>query len=216
MFDLFGLGAKLITVVTAIIMSTWVFGCAPRIEAPDDEADQGEQQIAELKQRLEAKERTIEATEEEKAFLQSEINRYHALMGAALDKLPDQDRNQVAKKAWDYSLEANDQKVPPEGKIEIDRTDVKIQLIEKMPPGFLYADYTELLNQQRLDDYDIQLLTEEKLHKKTAASGTVVDVPVVYMFKGLQDGDVIKLEVSAELKQRLGLQTRDIRLTVIQ
>lgn len=57
-------------------------------------------------------------------------------------------------------------------------------------------------------------ITEEKLHKKTAASATVVDVPIVYIFKGLQDGDVVKLQASAELKQRLGLQTRDISLTV--
>lgn len=116
---------------------------------PDDEADKLGQQIAALKQRLATKERTIGSMEEEKVFLESKMNRYHTWMGAALQRPPDQDRDQVAKKAWDYSLEANDQPIPPEGGIEIDRTDFKIQLVEKIPPGLLYA---ELLGQKRLDD----------------------------------------------------------------
>ena len=119
----------------------------------------------------------------------------------------------LAKAGWSYELLANNQKIFEDGYIYIDEPDLDIVFRETMPP--YYDLYVEEFNQGALEDVadHVNLLTEEKLYKKTAADGTTVsDVPVVYLFEDLEPGDVIELEVSEEFQERMHLETEVITI----
>ncbi len=112
----------------------------------------------------------------------------------------------LTKAGWSYELLANNQKIFEDGYIYIDEPDLDIVFRETMPP--YYDLYVEEFNKGAFENVadHVNLLTEEKLYKKTAADGTTVsDVPVVYLFKDLEPGDVIELEVSEELQERMHL-----------
>ena len=113
----------------------------------------------------------------------------------------------LAKAGWSYELLANNQKVFEDGYIYIDEANLEVVLRETQPP--YYDLYVEVFNQGKLKNVadHVSLLTEEKLYRKTAAEGTIVsDVPVVYIFQDLEPGDVIELEVSQELQERMHLE----------
>ena len=119
----------------------------------------------------------------------------------------------LVKAGWSYELLANNQKIFEDGYIFIDEPDLDIVFRETMPP--YYDIYVEEFNKGALEDAadHVNLLTEEKLYKKTAADGTTVsDVPVVYLFKDLEPGDVIELEVSKELQERMHLETEVVTI----
>jgi len=119
----------------------------------------------------------------------------------------------LAKAGWSYELLANNQKIFEDGYIYIDEPDLDIVFRETLPP--YYDLYVEEFNQGALENVadHVNLLTAEKLYKKTAADGTTVsDVPVVYLFKDLEPGDVIELEVSRELQERLHLETEVVTI----
>ncbi len=119
----------------------------------------------------------------------------------------------LAKAGWSYVLLANNQKTFEDGYIYIDEPNLDIVLRETQPP--YYNLYVEEFNQGALENVadHVNLLTEEKLYKKTAADGTAVsDVPVVYLFKDLEPGDVIELEVSKELQERMHLETEVVTI----
>jgi len=119
----------------------------------------------------------------------------------------------LAKAGWSYELLANNKKTFEDGYIYIDEPNLDVVLRETQPP--YYDLYVEEFNQGALENVadHVNLLTEEKLYQKTAADGTTVsDVPVVYLFKDLEPGDVIELEVSKELQERMHLETEMVTI----
>ncbi len=102
---------------------------------------------------------------------------------------------------------ANNQKVFENGYLYVDEPDLDIVLRETQPP--YYDQYVEEFNQGVLENTadHVTLLTEEKLYRETAADGTTVsDVPVAFLFRDLEPGDVIEPEVSKELQERMHLE----------
>ncbi len=119
----------------------------------------------------------------------------------------------LAKAGWSYELLANNQKIFENGYLYIEEPDLDIVFRETMPP--YYDLYVEEFNQGALENVadHVNLLIEEKLYKKTAADGTTVsDVPVAYFFEDLEPGDVIELEVSKELQERMHLETEVVTI----
>ena len=146
-----------------------------------------------------------EVVEEEAAVkeLKGEIASLEELLAEQEEKI-----EVLAKAGWNYELLANNQKIFEDGYIYINEPDLDIVFRETLPP--YYDLYVEDFNQGALENVadHVTLLTEEKLYKKTAAEGTIVsDVPVAYLFKDLEPGDVIELEVSRELQERMHLDT---------
>jgi len=121
--------------------------------------------------------------------------------------------NVMAKAGWSYDLLVNSQKVFEAGYIYVDEPDLDVVLRETQPP--YYDQYVEEFNQGVLKNAadHVTLLTEEKLYRKTAADGTAVsDVPVAFLFKGLEPGDVVELEVSEDLQERMHLETNVVTI----
>ncbi len=113
----------------------------------------------------------------------------------------------MAKAGWSYELLANNQKVFENGYLYIDEPDLDLVLRETQPP--YYDQYVEEFNQGILRNSadHVTLLTQEKLYQETAADGTTVsDVPVAFLLRDLEPGDVIELEVSEELQERMHLE----------
>jgi len=119
----------------------------------------------------------------------------------------------LAKSGWNYGLLANNYRAAEFGVIYIDDSELHVMLRETLPP--YYDEHIELFEQARLENAaeHVSLLTEEKLVQKTASEGTTVsDVPVAYLFEDLEPGDVIELEVSKELQERMHLDTEVVTI----
>jgi len=151
-----------------------------------------------------------EAVEEEAAVkeMEEKIASLEELLSEQEEKI-----EVLAKAGWSYELLANNFRVAEFGVIYVDDSELHIILRETLPP--YYGEHIELFEQGRLENAaeHVSLLTEEKLVEKTAAEGTTVsDVPVAFLFEDLEPGDVIELEVSQELQERLHLETKVITI----
>ncbi len=130
-----------------------------------------------------------EAVDKETAVkeLEEEVTSLEELLAEQEEKI-----KVMAKAGWSYELLANNQKVFENGYVYIDEPDLDLVLRETQPP--YYDQYVEEFNQGILRNSadHVTLLTEEKLYQETAADGTAVsDVPVAFLFRDLEPGDVI-------------------------
>ncbi len=173
-----GIILRLMLCMLVILTALAVAGCA---EDVDEEAVEQEALVKELEDEIASLEESL-AEQEEKIKV-------------------------MAKAGWSYELLANNQKVFENGYLYIDEPDLDLVLRETKPP--YYDQYVEEFNQGILRNTadHVTLLTEGKLYQETAADGTAVsDVPVAYLFRDLEPGDVIELEVSEELQERMHLE----------
>ncbi|OWZ82720.1 hypothetical protein [Natranaerobius trueperi] len=200
--------------VVALLIS--VAGCnSSNLQSHNIEDTELRQEIDQLKGELETKENKISALEGSKEMLEEEIELYHSMMDIVINNLSQEELDQISKIAWNYDLLVNDKSIPSDGYLEVNESDFEIIFREKIPPEPLYSqEHTDLFEEGRLTDYEIILLDEEKLHKKTAGAGTVVDAPVIYIFEDLNNGDIVELEITENLKERLELDTQKIKIEV--
>ncbi len=200
-----------------ILLALLFFLLGTDVQAEEDSGPKIEelkQSIEKLEQELQVKKTILNALEEKVLFLENEIERLVSLLDLLLPELDQDHLAQLAREAWVYKLKVNDQEVPPSGQLKIEDGNFTLQLIEKIPPGSLYFDHQELLQPGCLENYKVELLTPEKLYRKTSASGTIVDVPVAFVFKDLPPGTQVKLEICVSLQDRLNLNTRLIKIEV--
>jgi len=177
-----------VAALLAMMVVGFTAGCAA--DAPADTED------------LDALSDEIERMEEEKTRLMEQAE-------AQEETIAD-----LAEAAWDYRLAVDERCIPLDGEMHVPKGDFDVVVSERLP--LHYDRYTQTLNQGRLQDpaEQVTLLSEDKLYKETAGAGTVVDVPIAFLFRDLGAGSEVEMRISEALQRRLQLETRDIRIIV--
>ncbi len=126
---------------------------------------------------------------------------------------PDDDLEQEVE-SWQYELFVNEQVIPSDGRLSVDSGDLEIGLRERVPTD--YAEDPDKYAENRLENAadHVELISKDKLYKESAGAGTVVDIPIVYFFVDLSEGSTVHLEISGDLQDRLGLNTREVEVMV--
>ncbi|WP_257529966.1 hypothetical protein [Irregularibacter muris] len=182
--------------------------------------DEGNSQVENLQKQIKRYEHKIEKLEVKnheyeitvKNF-EEERDTYQKFIDKAIKYLDKDEFLELAKSEWHYSLEIDEQPVPSDGKIVIDKKDFEIlySAEQAMSPGLPKEIYTQgSISGEYFDHLKILDIKPKDIR---LLDGTVVSA-FVYEFENLSGNTDLKLEVSDELKERLGLQTNIINIHI--
>ncbi|MCR1898482.1 hypothetical protein NSA47_05690 [Irregularibacter muris] len=205
----------LFLVCTMLFITLSLVGCTNQAKKHEDnlEVENLQKQIKRYEHKIEKLEEKNHEYEITVKNFEEERDTYQKFIDKAIKYLDKDEFIELAKSEWHYSLEIDEQPVPSDGKIVIDKKDFEILYSERLSisaglpkeiytQGDISGEYFEHLKILDIKPKDIRRL-----------DGTVVTA-FVYEFENLPGNTDLKLEVSDELKERLGLQTNIINIHI--
>ncbi|WP_182201274.1 hypothetical protein [Paraliobacillus salinarum] len=190
-----------------VIVLLTVSGCTNQstseTEKLQDQLKEHEQEMISIKEEYELHVNNIE----------EEKDAYKAFIAKSTDYLEENELLELAKSEWHYNIEINDDLVPANGKVEINKNDFKIIYSEKQAshqilPSEIYMQGA--INGDYFEHLVIKGVEPEHIRR---TDGTIVTA-FIYEFKNVPSDTTIELEVSDELKDRLRLATNLINIKV--
>lgn len=189
------------------------------VETKNDDRDV---KIAELQKQVNSQENTIRELQEKLQagetgmnFSKDEIDNYKRFIDSALKYLNESLLLELAKGEWGYAIKIDEKLVPVDGVAELNRSSFKVVFSERQisyPPilpieihnsgkisGSRFTEHLKVL------DYKPSSISEP--------AGTSVEA-IVYEFTDVPKNTTIRLQVSKELKDRIGLKTDIISISV--
>ncbi|OZM57595.1 hypothetical protein CIB95_04285 [Lottiidibacillus patelloidae] len=146
-------------------------------------------------------------------YMKEELDFYKKFAEKAVAMMSEKELTQLSSDHWTYMLVVNNEVIPNDGNITANAGEVSITLSEKQKPFFLVP--IEYIEKSKISGNYLDHIFElnEKADAVHHGSGTIVD-SVLYVFDNLEKGDVITFTVSDELRDRLGLATNKITITI--
>lgn len=195
-----------------IVMLLALTGCTT-----PDARDEAKLETKKLESQINKHEQEIQELKEEHElsiqYLKEEKDAYLKLIGEITKYLDEAQLLELAKSEWRYNIEVNGKPIPPNGEIEIDRNDFEVVFSEEQSTfpslpseihrqGAISGEYGEHLLIKDVEPKDIRRI-----------DGTVITA-FVYVFENLTSNTSLKLEISDELKERIGLKTNIINIKI--
>lgn len=205
---------KLISIILGALIFT--VGCSsagssdtppddsPEVSTPSASSDNEgskvlEDKIAEQKMKIET--------------LESLNNEYAQYLQSVIDILDEQQKQEIAESNYRYSIEVNEEPVPKDGVVYVSKGAIKVSIQEELstniplpeniPDGSLSGEhYSE--HMVFLDQHDF---------KAQSYDGTI-RTAVLYTFEEGYTFDTLEVQLTEELKERVGLETNLIKIIV--
>lgn len=170
-----------------------------------DDLAEKEDEIEKLQEELEAQ--TIRADHAESLNKQ-----YSEFMENAMTYLNEEEMTKLGKAQFEYTLFINEVLVPKDGRVEVAEGPVEIMLRSETVSWINYPQeiYTlgQLSGEYSIDHLDFLGRKEDDL---TVLDGTVVQT-FVYIFGEEEPIESMDFRVSEELRERLGVETTEIKI----
>jgi beta-lactamase regulating signal transducer with metallopeptidase domain len=132
---------------------------------------------------------------------------FNALFGEFIEI---EDSKKVTK--WEYTLLIAGSPVPTDGKMVVTVSDFDIRLSERQ--GELPDDSNEVDQAKVKGLYNEHLKILSSIpYEMQGAAGTVIDT-TIYSFKDVPKGSIVELNITPDLKTRLGLNTTNIKIKI--
>lgn len=145
--------------------------------------------------------------------LKREKDTYKTFIDETIKYLNDDELLELAKSEWSYNVEVNEEPVPPSGVININKNDFEIVYSEQQ--SSFPSLPQEIYKQGRISgEYIDHLLIKEVEPVDVARLDGTVVTGFKYVFKNIPSNTSIKIEISDELKERMGLKTNTITVDV--
>lgn len=166
-----------------------------------------QQEKAELQGALEELELNLEAKTSA-----DETEYYLGLAKGLIDQMSKEEKEEFAQDLWEYELAVDGQPVDADGKVETAGGAVEITLAQRQPP-YLALPYDQFEAAKISGDYlDHIVSMNPEPSELSGLDGTIVTAGL-YIYHDLKSGESISLEITEELKERLGLDTVKIEVT---
>lgn len=158
--------------------------------------------------------RAIEDQETQSRFLEYQVDYYQRYFKALIESADQQEYIKLSKNLYQYRLVVDNKEFPGNGEIVVENTDFKLCLSEEMLDIYgLPADMFilgHITNQN--EEYNSHLQIDSPVpYDMYPGSGTTVS-GYNYYFENVPEGTVINLTITPELSERLGLQTRQLKI----
>jgi hypothetical protein len=155
----------------------------------------------------------LESLETENKRIEEELKSYKDFVDSVVNTLDEKELKSLAQTQWEYRLLIDDQRLTgKQSEIEITKTDFKLRLEEKQA-AFL-ALPNEIHTKGKISGHMREhLKITPSNYETTAPAGTNVD-SIIYTFKNVEKGSVIELVMTEELKERLGVDKGNLKITV--
>lgn len=182
-----------------------------------DETPQTNQQIAKKEEKQKVLVQYIKQQEKKIERLTDEVNYYRNYVKEVSMLLPENERQALINKEWKYSITINNVEFPKNGIMEIKDRNFKIVISEKKAP------YSVLPKEESIKGkipYDLQAAVSMSDNNGIDVSQKVTqhknEVILTYSFKNVKPNSVIKINISDELAKKLGINTNDLEIHVVE
>lgn len=180
---------------------------AKLLKEQEAEITELQQEKEELQGALEELELSIEAKTSA-----DETEYYLSLAKGLIDQMSEEEKGEFAQDLWEYELRVGDQPVDADGKVETAAGDVEITLAQRQPP-YLVLPYEQFEAAKISGDYMDHIVSmQPEPSELSGLDGTIVTAGL-YIYDDLKSGEYVSVEITEELKERLGLDTRKIEVT---
>ena len=196
-------------IICSSLMFTLV-ACSNEDEEHAANIDDQTAQISTLEQQNEELQATLEQVQTDLNNKKDEAAYYKRWIEDLINGYSDAQLKDLAMQLWDYELKINGVTVPANGLVDIQENTIEISLVEKrtaypvlpdemLTQGQISGNYTEHINMNATP-------TETYFKDGTVATG------VHHKFEDVKEGSTISFTITAELKERLGLETTQITI----
>ncbi len=196
-------------------VSIFLIGCTSKINTENNDS-----KIQELQNQIKSYEKSVSQLQEKIStyeldirILKEEKDDYKKFIDSSRKYLSKNELLELAKGEWIYRISVNDKAIESSGVLEIDKKDFKITYSEKRSTFSGLPEEIDEKGSISGNFYDHLEILNIKPDNVVISDGTVVQ-GMHYEFKDVPKGTIIKLEISDELKERLGLQTNIISIHV--
>jgi uncharacterized coiled-coil protein SlyX len=189
------------------------------IEVKSDERDK---KIVELQKLVSSQENTIkelqdklQANEAGMNFSKEEKDNYKRFVDSVLKYLNKSQLPGLAEGEWGYTIKVDEKPVSADGVVNLDKSSFNVSFSERQisyPPILPVEIHNSgMISGSRFTDH-LKVL-DYKPSNISEPAGTSVEA-IVYEFKNVPSATTIKLQVSKELQDRIGLKTDVISISV--
>lgn len=132
-------------------------------------------------------------------------------MDNILSDMSEEDLNQYAEDLWEYSIKVNGTSLPPDGVIEVKEPDIEITFVEKQPSYVFIPN--DLFYEAKISGnyYEHIKSFDPEPDLINSSDGTIVTA-IHYHYQDIESGKVITLSITDELKERLGIESNEIKI----
>ncbi|OJX48122.1 MAG: hypothetical protein BGO78_12670 [Chloroflexi bacterium 44-23] len=171
-----------------------------------------EKQISVYEIKINELNENLHTNEIELNYLKEERDSYRKFIDQSIEYFSEDELMVLAKSEFSYVIEVNGLAVPPSAEVEVKSGDVTITLIERVtafPALPLYIHEKGFISGNAWEHLHFQ----DEADSVTGTDGTVV-VSYIYNYSDIQNGSVIKVEITNELQERLQLDSNVITINV--
>jgi len=159
---------------------------------------------------------TIEDPESQSRFLEYQVGYYQRYLNALIESSDQEEYLKLSRNLYQYRLKVDNKEFPGNGEVVVKNTDFVVCLsqeildIDGLPADMFILGH--ITNQN--GEYNSHLQIESPVpYTMAPGSGTTVS-GYNYYFEHVPGGTVINLTITPELSERLGLQTRQLKIIV--
>lgn len=182
--------------------------------------------ITELEEKVRQLENELSNKDISLNYLMDEKDYYRAFIDKMLSKMNERELIDIAKSEWSYSLRIQTGKldnfkaatnIPGDGIVKLDDDSFGLVLTERQPAFPVLKDNMETYSKGAVSGkYTTHLqILDYTDYQEYPAAGTVVEA-MMYYFEAVPEGTVIRVKVTDELKERLGLDSNIISIAVAE
>lgn len=219
---------KIVVLILLVLLPIFFIGCSDdsnNEDATNVEVEELEKRIDELEDEKEEYEEKINILSEEVEIADEQqgmedeyhrevIERHSKAIFYAIENLNEKKREELVKKLWGYELSIDDEKID-DTKVTTGKKEFWVRLSENSPVIDGNQNINEIINTGKISgNYNEYIKSmDPKPDEETMTDGTVV-IAFHYIYQDLKSGDSIKIEISDELKERLGLDSNTVEINV--
>lgn len=185
-----------------------------------------EEEISKLKSELQFLKERISSKDSQLQRLGEETDYYRKFIDSILTKMTEDELIEIAERELWYTLgvfvgtkeqsKGDYIDIPKNGKVEVNDSNFMITLAERQTMDKIISPqcYPDVYKKVRIHNFNEHLkINNYSNYEIQPASGVIVDA-YSYFFEDVPEGTIIDIEITEELKKRLGLETKLIKLSV--
>ncbi len=202
-----------------VLLILTITGCKNQANVGQEQENQDEE-IEELQNKIKKYEEDIKDLEEKNKDFQLSLknseeirNEYRNFIDRAIKYLDNDALIESARSEWVYQIEVDENPIDNDENIEVNKASFKIIYSTRM--SSLASIHGEVFRRGEIsgEDFDHLKIVGIEPNNIDRTDGTVVGA-FIYEFENLPENTSFKLEISDELRERLGLESNIINIQV--
>lgn len=209
----------LLTLLILLLLILTITGCKSQTSVGQEQENKNEE-IEELQNKIKRYEENIKDLEEKNKDYQLSLkhsgeirDEYENFIDRAIEYLDKDSLLKLARSEWVYQIEVDDNPIDNDGNIEVNKASFKIIYSTKM--SSLASIHGGIFSKGEIsgEDFDHLKIVGIEPSNIDRTDGTVVGA-FIYEFEDIPKNTSFKLEISDELRERLGLKSNTINIQV--